>query len=248
MSLAKSIAGFILSSLFIMFLYLSITSYTIGGLLQKESIKDFVLSQTQEEAVQQNCEDMCSSNVNYEKCTKYCAYLDEDSRKQCEETCLSEAKQNCINNICLPQFSKSQEYIFNMIDGVYNKEVFSGVTINDVVPVFNNFLLLLILSLIFGFLIFFVSENPISKLGNDLIIIAISLLSIAVIPVFIITPDISILKLISDYIMEGFKLQIILGIIVLVIGIALAIIGRKLKSKKEISKEKPKQKKTSKKK
>jgi hypothetical protein len=227
MSLAKGVAGFIVSSLFIISLYLTISSYTIGDLVQRDSIKSFVESQTEGEMVSQNCEEQCSSGISYQNCEDYCSYLDVELREECKEACLNETKQNCIQ-MCLSQFSnKSQQYIYDMVDEVYNKKIVDDISLDNLTQIFRNTILLLVLSLIFGFSIFFVSDKPISKLGNNLIVVSISLLSIAVIPMFIISPDISIIKMISDYILEGLYLQLISGVILIVIGIILIIIGKK---------------------
>jgi len=234
MSLAKSIAGYIISSLFIISLYLSISSYTLGGLLQKENIVGFVENQVTGDIASQTCDKQCSGQADVQKCQEYCNFLDTESyREQCRNSCTNSSyqessKEQCIN-FCTSQISsnESKQYIYKNIDDIYNKKIIDGLSLNSILPIFKNTLLLIILSLIFGFSIFLISDKPVSKIGNDIIIVSISMLAIAVIPVFIITPDVPILKAVIDYVLEGLNRQLIIGVILLMIGIILIVIGKK---------------------
>ncbi len=233
MSLLKSFLGFIFSTLFIISLYLTISSYTIGDLIQKENIKNFIQAQTTGEMASKTCEEYCGSEINYQKCEEYCNYLSGEYKEECKKTCLTnisqtpEMKQACIQ-ACLSKFSnESQQYIYKTIEEIYDKKIIDDISLNDVTMIFKNTILLLVLSLIFGFSIFLVSDKPISKLGNNIVIVSISLLSLAIIPVFVITPDIPIIELVSNYVLEGLYQQLILGIILIVMGIILIVVGRK---------------------
>ncbi|NIM47358.1 MAG: hypothetical protein GTN40_04360 [Candidatus Aenigmarchaeota archaeon] len=231
MSVLKSILGFIISALFIISLYLTITSFTIGNLIQKDNIKSFIQTQTTGKLASETCDDLCSEEADYQNCEKYCDYLDVELRERCKEECLRDAsqeiaKQSCIE-ACLSKSNESQQYIYETVDGVYSNKIISDITLDDITLIFRNTLLMLILSLIFGFLIFLVSDKPVSKLGNNIVVVSISLLSMAVIPVFVITPDIPIIKMITSYVLEGLYQQLYFGIILIIIGIVLIVIGKK---------------------
>ena len=100
-------------------------------------------------------------------------------------------------------------------------------SLNNIAPIFKNTVLFLIISLIFGVSIFFVSEKPVSKIGSNFAWVGISLLTLAVIPAFIVISDISIVKMISDYITKNIYTQAYIGVILLITGIVLVFIGKK---------------------
>jgi predicted tellurium resistance membrane protein TerC len=122
--------------------------------------------------------------------------------------------------------TESQDYIHKALEEVYNKEIFKGVTLDSVSQIFRNTILLLVLAIIFGMSVLLFSEKPISKIGNDLVLVSISLLSIAAVPLFVVT-DMPIVKLLFDYLSKGLYQQLISGIVLLAIGIVLIIIGKK---------------------
>jgi hypothetical protein len=234
MSIAKSIAGYIISFLFVLSLYLAITSYTIGSLIQKENIKGFVETQMVGEVASKTCEDFCKGDFDVQKCQEYCNYLDtQEHISQCKDACTNnsrqdEARQECVGRCLTTGMSnESKQRVFQTIDDVYSKKMIAGTSLDDIMPIFKNFILMIVLSLIFGFSLFLVSEKPVSKIGNDLVVVAISMLAIAVIPVFIIAPDVPIIKMVTDYVLEGLYRQIIIGIIILVTGIVIIAIGKK---------------------
>ncbi len=236
MSLARGIASFIVSTLFITSLYLTITSYTMGNLIQKDSIKSFIQTQTTGELVSKTCEDLCSGEAASQQCNIKCDYLETELKESCIETCLSEGKNICIQ-MCLSQTSnESQQYIYDAIDEFYNTEIISNINIDDIISIFRNSILFIVLTLIFGFSMFFVSDEPITKLGNKIIVVSIFLLSMVVIPALIIS-NISFIKLITNYLLEGLYEQLYIGIILLVTGIILIIIGKKISKRKEIKTE-----------
>ena len=208
MPILRRLAIYVFSSLFILSLYLAITSYNMNNLIQKESIKSFVESQLTEELNQQKCDEYCNNSE-------------------------SEMKQACMN-ACLSQFSNvSKNYVYDAIEDVYDNKVFDDISLNDVLSVLENTILFFVLAVVFGFLTFLVSEKPISKLGNNVIVVAISLLSIGVIPVFIIMPEVPVLNLVYDYVMSGLTRQLIYGVVLLVIGIVLLVINYLLEKRKK---------------
>jgi len=231
MSVLKSILGFIVSALFVISLYLTITSYTIGDLIQKDNIKSFIQTQTTGELISETCEELCSGEPETQNCEEYCNNLDEELREACKDACREDisqdiAKQSCIQ-ACLSKSNETKQDIYKTVDEFYSKKIIDDMSLDNITLIFRNTLLMLVLSLIFGFSIFLVSVKPITKIGNNIVVVAISLLSMAVIPVFIITPDVPIIEMITNYIFEGFYQQLYLGIILIVIGVILIIIGKK---------------------
>lgn len=231
MSLAKSVTGFIISSLFIIFLYLAITSYTIGSSLQKENVKSFIQSQLRGETASNTCENLCSNESIVRQCEDNCNLQDVSVRQSCNDACVSnsqdpEVKQMCMQS-CLRRANESQQYVFNTIDQIYSKNLASGFSIDDIMSMLNNFLLFLVVSIILGASLFFVSDKPLSKIGNDFVIVAISLLAFAVIPMFIISPDMTIMNAVSSFLSQSLYQQLIAGIVLLVVGIILVVIGKK---------------------
>jgi len=229
MSLAKSIAGYIISSLFIISLYLSISSYTLGGLLQKENIKGFVQNQMKGGMATQTCENGCSGEFDIQKCQESCAYLEtQEHVQECRNICVNNSYQNSIRQNCIDLcMNETENRAYKIIDDVYSKNIVDDISLDRIFPILRNTLLFLVLCLFFGLSIFFVSDKPLSKIGNNLILVAISMLAIAVIPVFIISSDVPILKTVIDYILEGFYNQLVIGVVLLVIGIILIFIGKK---------------------
>lgn len=234
MSIAKSVAGFLFSSLFIITLYLSITSFTIGSLLQKENIKNFVENQMKGEIATQTCEKYyCSGDFDIQKCQEYCNYLDTGEHiQQCKDACVnnsyqSEAKQKCVDSCLSIMSNETKERAYKTLDDIYSKKVVDGISLDSIMPILRNTLLFIVLCLIFGISLFFVSDKPVSKIGNDIVVVSISMLAIAVIPIFIISPDVPILKMVTDYVLESFYTQLFIGATLLIIGIILIVIGKK---------------------
>ncbi len=231
MSLLKSIATYVFSALFVMFLYLAINSYTLGGMIQRDSIEGFIQSQMQEDMLYKTCDDLCSNQSNYMDCNDYCSYLEPNLRQACAEDCSSnisrneQIKQSCIQS-CMSRSTESQDYIHKALGQIYDKEIFKGVTIDSVSKNFMNTPLFVVLTVLLGLSVFLVSEKPVSKMGNNIILVSISLLSLAAVPLFIVT-DMPAMKLIFDYLSEGLYQQIISGIVLLAVGIVLIIIGKK---------------------
>ena len=223
MSVLKGILGFIVSVLFIISLYLTITSFTMIDLIQKDNIKDFIQTQTTGKIISQSCDEYCNDELNNQKCEEECNYM--GGVNECKKICLSETERICVE--CLSKSNESQQQIYNTIDEIYSNEIISGISLDNILSIFRNTILFIALTLIFGFLIFLVSDKPITKLGNSIIWVSISLLAMAVIPIFVITPDIPIIEMITSYVLEGLYQQLYFGIILIIIGIVLIVIGKK---------------------
>jgi hypothetical protein len=232
MSFAKPILTFVISSLFIISLYLTVNSYTMGNILQKDNFKSFFGSQFTGGLVSSNCEDVCSSQVNPTACAN-CSYLDPKMQPQCLQSCndssqISQAKQMCIDK-CIVKTNQSQDQMSDAIDEVYSREIASGVTLNDATNILSNNLLLVILTIILGASLFFVTEKPLSKIGGNIVWVALSILFVAMVPVVVLKSDESVLKMVFDYLFASLYQQAIIGVALLVIGIALLIVGKKIK-------------------
>ena len=231
MSLAKSAVGFLISSLFIIFLYLAITSYTIGNSLQKENVKSFIQAQTQGDMASKTCDDLCSNDTSIQQCESYCDYAEAGMRQSCRDACVKnyqnpQFKQICVQS-CLSRANESQQYIFNTVDEIYSKNLVPGFSIDDIMSMLKNFLLFLAVSIILAISLFFVSDKPLSRIGNDFVVVAISLLAFAAIPMFIITPSTSIVNTVFNFLSQSLYQQLIIGIVLLVVGIILVLIGKK---------------------
>jgi hypothetical protein len=230
MSLAKSILAFILSSLFVISLYLTINSYTLGSLLQKDNLKVFVQSQVTGELAESTCHETCSSQVNAQACENSCGYLDPSMQPACVQSCQSgtaqeQAMQMCVSQ-CMARVNQSQSEISGVIDSIYDKDIADGVTLSDATGLFSGGLLLLIVTIILGTSLYFVAEKPLSKIGSSVFWVAVSLLLVALIPVIVVTNN-SMLNLILGYLFSGFYAQAIIGVILLAAGIVLLVVGKK---------------------
>jgi hypothetical protein len=199
--------------------------------MQKENVKSFIQAQLSGEMASSTCENVCSNESIIQQCEDNCNLEDANVRQSCKDVCVNnsqdpEVKQICMQS-CLHRANESQRYVFNTIDEIYNKNLVSGFSINDIMSMLNNFLLFLVISIILGASLFFVSEKPLSRIGNNFIVVAISLLAFAVIPMLIISPDMSIMNAVSGFLSQSLFQQLITGIVLLVVGIILVIIGKK---------------------
>jgi hypothetical protein len=231
MSLLKAALAFVISSLFIISLYLTINSYTLGNLLQKENVKSFIQSQASGDMAISNCEDMCSSRSMTSQCDSFCTHVSPELQSECRDECQknansAETRQTCIDS-CVSRANESQQYASDYIDDAYSKEIVSGLSLEQISGLFSNSLLLLIISAILGLSLFLVAEKPVSKMGSSLIWIAVSVLFVAAIPVVVIKPNDSVMKTVSEYIFSSLYQQLYIAIALLAAGIVLVVIGKK---------------------
>lgn len=230
MSLLKTIESSLFSLLFVISLYVAITSYTMGNLAQKSNVESFIQSQLKESIAPSTCEEMCS-NEYQKSCEEYCNNLNNTNlTDSCINACLTsshnlETKQACIQT-CVSRSNESQQYVSESIDELYSSKI-AGISLNDIAPLLENNILFIVLSVFFGFLVIFVSEKPVLKTGNNIIWVGITLLSIAVVPTILVSSESSVARIISDYIMQSLYNQTIIGVILLAIGIVLIFVGKK---------------------
>lgn len=221
MSLLRKFAAFILSSIFVISLSAFVMSYTLGDIIQKDSLKSFAKSQVVPQMVGQQCEEFCKN-------------FNETERIECLQICKEEIETNRTGEI--------ENTIDEFIDQIYEKEVMS-ISLSDITYILSSILLLGIITLVSGVLLFLASEKPFSSLGWDLVTISVYLLIIGFAPNFIPTGGIGtdIVQNVMGFIFEGLEKQITFGIVFLVIGIVFLVIHyyrEYRKSKKKIIKEK----------
>jgi len=219
MSVLRGLAVFLISTVFTFATLTAITSYTLGDLIQKENLKTVIKSEL-------------TSSPNL-------------IEQECENNCLNftgELKQTCIQ-LCISEFTNQTEKAMNevnkAIDEFYEKEFFN-ISMNDLVSVFKQFILFVVLSIISGALILIVSKDPLISLGKSLISVSIPLFVVGFLPsLFMVFSNIPIGNIFSNYLAQGFDQQTLFAIIFVVIGIALIITDYLIKRKK-LTKEKKK--------
>jgi hypothetical protein len=232
MALLRSAIAFLLASLFIISLYITINAFTFGDKLHRDSIEAFFHNQTTGANAPANCENICSAQVDQQSCQSYCNTLIPDNRPSCIEACqmntvqTSQTKQLCVQN-CLSNSNEMQEAMATSLDSLYNRELIEGITLDNVTSIFSNGLLFLIITALLGLSIFIVDENPAKRLGNSLLWAGISLLSIGILPIFVGGSENFALKLVSDYMSESIFQQIGIAIALIVLGIILITLGKR---------------------
>jgi hypothetical protein len=205
MSISRGIAVFLLSSLFVFSLFMSITSYTLGDLLQKENLKDFIETGIAPDIIENQCNESCSNDIE---------------------------RQNCLDD-CLDDMGNStSKTISSVIDNVYETE-FYGFSIEQVTSLLKEFFLFVILAAISGVAILFVSEEPFSILGRNVISVSITLFITAFSPNFILSlSNVPVNSMFSGYISQGLEQQTLFAIILLVIAIVFLVADYLIKRKK----------------
>jgi hypothetical protein len=207
MSFQRSLAILILSMIFTSAFFLGISSYTLGELIQRESIKHFMTDEGLKFAGQQ-CQHECGSDADY---------------------------QGCIANCTASLNSQVNSVVGTAIDEIYKQSIF-GTTLNEMSYLASQYLIFLIIGVLAGVVMFMISKNPFSTLGKDLITIAISLfistLSTNLIVGYANFPA-EIMKALSDYLASGFNMQNIIGAVLLSAGIAFLVIDHLIQRKKK---------------
>ena len=207
MSIMKSIAVFLLSGIFVLSLFMSITSYTIGGLLQKDNLKSFIENEMAPNLVENQCNDFCSD--------------------------AGEQKQLCIDMCREDMGNKTDQTISSVIDNVYSTE-FYGISIEKITTVLNQLILFIAITIISGTAIFFVSEEPLSTLGRNMISVSITLFITALSPNFILSiSNIPVQSVFSDYMSTGLEMQNIFAVILIAIAIVLIVVDYLIKRRKK---------------
>jgi hypothetical protein len=216
MSFLRGLATFILSFLFASTILLAITSYNIGALIQKDSIKNFIKTKSNE-VINQQCQENCNQYV--------------DLRAECTQACSTEMTL------------EAEASINKAVDDIYQQKFFELVSLNEISLMLAQYLLFLIIGIFSGILILVVSKTPFLTLGKNFISISISLFISSVTPQFMLASinlPFDLGKSIKDYFFSGFNQLAYFGIAFLAAGIALIAVNYFLEKRKnkEVNKSK----------
>ena len=214
MSIARSVAVFLLSSIFTLALFATITSYTLGDLLQKDNLKDFI-------------ENGMAPDIMYSQCEDFCAKY-EDREQECLDICTDEMEKN-INLT-----------VSSTIDNVYNAG-FYGITLSDVISILEMFWLFAAITVISAAGIFYFSEEPLATMGGGILSISITLFITALSPNLILSlSNVPMQSVFSDYMSRGLDQQMFFALILLAIAVAFMIANYLIKRRNTKSKKKTK--------
>ncbi len=199
MSLIRSLLSLVLAFLFVTFLFSAITSYTIGNLLVKENLKEFVKTDIGPQLLAEQCGWLCQAETNKEACV----------------------------NVCLTEALRQSEQSFNdMIDELYSKQVF-GITLEQISVFMNQTQLFSFLALVCLFLLGKISEEPLNMIAKGLMTAGISLTVAGLSPNMIVGTTIvgvPVLGNMFSYLSQGLELQAKIGIGLFILGVVLLII------------------------
>lgn len=217
MSIAKSVAVFLLSSIFTFSLLTLVTTHTLGDSFQKDNLKAFASSQLGPGIMGGMCE---------EECQKF-EGITEDNLPICIEQCLQsvEMKRNETDAV---------------IDQMYEQDIM-GQSMNETLSMMNQPLLFFAITALSAALILIFAKNPLSTLGKDIISTASITLLIA-----LLLPDLVLMfsgasteNVISEYLGSGLYTLRDISIALIISGIVLVLTEylvkwiRKKKSKKK---------------
>jgi hypothetical protein len=207
MSFLRSLAIVALSLIFTSSFFIGITSFTMGNLIQRESIKQFITTEGLKAADQQ-CHHECAQKADYQSCLG-----------------------NCTENLN----EQVNDVVGTAIDEIY-KQNFLGTNLNDVSYQATQYLIYIIIGAVAGLVLFFSSEKPFSTVGKDLITIAISIFITTLSTNFLIgyaNLPLDLGKAFSNYLSAGFAQQDFCGILFLVAGIVVLAINYAIQRRKK---------------
>lgn len=206
MSFLRSLTVFIISFVFTTFIFIAITSQTMGNLIQKDSVKGF-LNIEGTKLIDQQCEEQCSQ-------------FTENSTE-----CLQECETYLAN--------QTGVLVDKATDEIYQRNFF-GINLNEVSSTASEYLIYLIIGIISGLSLFIASKTPFSTLGKNMISISVSLFVLVLFMrmiVVIVNVPMDIGKDFIDYLSPGLDQQVKYGIILLIIGIVLLVVNYIIKKK-----------------
>lgn len=198
MSFLRGLSSFLLSFVFVTFILLAITSYNIGSLIQKNSIKNFIASESLK-FVDVECEKQCDQYPEY------------------KEECMQACKEDLRNQI---EFGVNKA-----VNEVYQKQFFN-ISLDFLALFLSQYFLFFLLGVLSGILLIFVSKTPFLTFGKNFVSISISLIASSFIPQFItasVNLPFNLGEAISNYFLQGFSQQMNYGIIFLALGVILII-------------------------
>ena len=206
MSLIRSLLSLGLAFLFVTLTFTAVTSYTIGNLLIKENLKEFVETELAPKLITEQCNWFCQM---------------ETLKEECIDLCISESLEQI------------DQRINEMIEDFYSREIF-GITIDQISTFVNQTQLFSFIAIVCLILITKIAENPINIIGKSLLTAGISLSIAGLSPNMIVGSSIGGMPVLSDmfsYLSEGLELQMKIGMGLLVLGIIL-LIAEKVKERK----------------
>jgi hypothetical protein len=210
MPVLRSIVVFILEFIFVTATISVVASYMFKDILQKSSLSEFIKTNLIPQMVQEQCDTRCQQ-ISQGNLTTY---------NTCMPWCKNETQNNTQN-------------IDTYIDQVYSQKIYN-MTLGDMVDFLNTYFIpLIILTIISGVAMIFLSYEPFSRLGHALISIAITLLILGLIPNFVTLPSGTMFQTITSYILKPLEDILIYGIVALISGIGLSAYGYYSKKKAE---------------
>jgi hypothetical protein len=211
MSFLRSLAVFIISLIFVSTILMAITAYSIGNLIQKESMKDFIKVESMQ-FIDQQCQENCNQYTEY------------------KEACI----QLCIADLT----NQTQTGVDKAVDEIYQKQIFNT-NLEEISFLLSQYILFAVIGIFSGILLLIASKTPLLTLGKDFISIAISLFISSFTPQFMMASvnlPFNLGEAIKDYFSPSFNQLMNYGIIFLIIGIILIIINYLLKKRKKTKK------------
>ena len=212
MSFLRSLAVFFLSLIFTSSVLLTISSYNIGNLVQKNSIKNFIRTESSK-YINQECDSRCNEALEY--------------KETCVQLCLAEAT------------NQTEASINSAVDSIYQQKFFNAVSLDDLSFFLTQYFLFLIIGIVSGILLTIASQTRFLTLGKNFITISVSLFISSVTPEFImasINLPFNLGQSIKDYFFPNFSKLTYYGITFLIVGVALIVINYLLERKKNKAK------------
>ncbi|MBN2203127.1 MAG: hypothetical protein JW700_03005 [Candidatus Aenigmarchaeota archaeon] len=219
MSILKSVAIFALSTIFTFALLTLVTTQTIGDTLQKDSLKAFAQASMGPELMEPECRNQC---LEFEGIT-------------------DEILERCIDQ-CLSSVELRVNETGEIIDNLYEKSIM-GQSMDDALMLMDQTVLFLAITAVSVAMILFISEDPLSTIGKDIVSVASVTLLIA-----LLTPELVLLvsgttaqNMISDYMGSGLERMMSLSIALIIAGAFLVLANYLIKRyKKKVPKKRKK--------
>lgn len=205
MSLLRGLTVFILSSIFIIAIFAAITAYTLGTLIQKDSIKVFIKSEV-------------LNTIN----------------EQCQTQCNQVLEASCMQ-LCLDYLTnQTQSDVDNAVNSIYQQKFF-GITLDEISTLLFQYVLFFVIGIFTGALLLLASKTPLLTIGKNFIALAISFFISSFTPQFIfasVNLPFDLGEAIKNYLSAGFNQQFQYAIVLLIAGVILIIIGYALSKRK----------------
>jgi hypothetical protein len=207
MSFLRSLLVFFLSLIFTSAIFIAITSYAFGSLIQKDSMKGFLGSEG-DKFIGIQCGDECSQYT--------------DNQTECLRAC-----SDYLTN-------RTSLVVDKAVDEVYNIN-FLGASLSSASSEASKYVEFFIISIISGIALLIASKSHFSTLGKNLITTAVALFILVVVVRTVIVYVNLPLNLGSDfisYLSPGLDKAAIYGLVLLVLGLVFVAINSILKRSK----------------